>query len=70
MAKKENFIHILGQKIRVSVISFFGLPIFMLYWIGFQWTHFSIFQNIIILLISVLVFLMINGVNWTKWSRD
>lgn len=58
----------LSRRIGVSIVTFFGWVSFVLRWIGFYWSRFSPGQNNIILIVSFLIFIAINGVMWTGWA--
>ncbi len=57
-----------GWRVGVSVATVFGLLSFVLLYFGF-WAHlFTGFQTAVVLLVSVLVFIGINGATWAGWG--
>ena len=43
--------------------------VFLLFWLLVYADNFSIYQNIAVLIVSLLVLGGINGVMWNKWSH-
>ena len=58
----------LSRRIGVSIITSIGWLIFVLIRIGFYWSQFTPGQNIVVIVVSFLVFAAINGVMWTSWA--
>lgn len=51
-----------------SIIVPFGLMIFLVLWLFFYAVHFDIYQNIAIIIVSILVMVGILGVVWKSWG--
>ncbi len=59
-----------GWRIGASIISFFGLLIFVIIWLFFYADGYSIYQNLAILLVAILAFMGVNGAAWASiWMR-
>jgi hypothetical protein len=52
------------MKIIFSIVSTFVWLGFSLYWIAFLWSNYTGFQNIVLLMISFLVFCASNAILW------
>ena len=58
----------LALRVVVSIIVFFGLLIFAIIYVAFFASSFSLFQQIAVILIALLVATAILGVMWTTWG--
>ena len=58
----------LASRVIVSIIVFFGLLIFSIIYVAFFASSFSLFQQIAVILVALLVGIVILGVMWTSWS--
>lgn len=56
----------MGWRIGVSIFAFFGLLAFIILWLFFWADGFSVYQNIAIVIVSLLVFLAICGATWAS----
>lgn len=57
-------------RIVLSIVSFFGLIIFIILWLFFFATGFNVYQNIAMVIVAMLVFLAVMGASWaTMWMR-
>lgn len=60
----------MGWRISTSIVSFFGLLIFVIVWLFFFAEGYSVYQNLAILIVAFLAFIGINGATWaTMWTR-
>ncbi|HLB71030.1 MAG: hypothetical protein OIN88_11540 [Candidatus Methanoperedens sp.] len=57
-----------ASRVIVSIIVFFGLLIFSIIYVAFFASSFSLFQQIAVILVALLVGIVILGVMWTSWS--
>jgi hypothetical protein len=55
-------------RVSLSILAFFGWIIFLIIWLFFYAGNFSVYQNIAILIVSLLVFIAINGAAWASWG--
>ncbi len=67
--KGGSFIKMLGNKIATTIISSIGWLVFVVYWAAFEWSGYTFFQNLSILVISLLVVIGVVAVTWTRWGR-
>ncbi|HEY9246829.1 MAG TPA: hypothetical protein VIO11_08290 [Candidatus Methanoperedens sp.] len=58
----------LESRVIVSIIVFFGLLIFAIIYVAFIPTSLSLFQQIAIILVAILVATAILGVMWASWG--
>ena len=58
----------LALRVVVSIIVFFGLLIFAIIYVAFFASSFSLFQQVAIILVALLVATAILGVMWTIWG--
>ena len=58
----------LASRVIVSIIVFFGLLIFSIIYVAFFASSFSLFQQIAVILVALLVGIVILGVMWTSWG--
>jgi len=60
----------LGWRIALSIVSFFGLIVFIIVWLFFFATGFNVYQNLAIVISALLVFFALMGAAWaTMWMR-
>lgn len=65
-ARKTGF----GWRIALSIISFFGLLIFIILWLFFFAADFNVYQNIAVIIAGILAFMAIMGASWASmWMR-
>ena len=69
-AHEKEMWKIKGFKIRVwfSGVVAFVFFIFIIYWLWFQTSHFDLYQNIAICLVSFLIMGGLMGASWTPWG--
>jgi len=58
----------LGPRVAVSIIVFFGLLIFAIIYVAFFASSFSLFQQIAVILVALLVATAILGAMWASWG--
>ena len=58
----------LESKVVVSIIVFFGLLIFAIIYVPFFASSFSLFQQIAVIIVALLVGIAILGAMWSCWS--
>jgi hypothetical protein len=58
----------LGWRVAVSVVSVFGWLSFVLLYFGFWSTPFSVTQTVVLVIVSMLVFVAVNGATWASWG--
>lgn len=58
----------LASRVVVSILVFFGLLIFAIIYVAFFASSFSVFQQIAIILVALLVAIAILGVMWSSWG--
>ena len=58
----------LALRVVVSIIVFFGLLIFAIIYVAFFASSFSLFQQIAVILVAILVATAILGVMWVVWG--
>ncbi len=57
-----------GWRVAVSISTFFGWLSFVLLYFAF-WAHrFTGLQSAIVILVSLLVFIAVNGATWAPWG--
>ena len=58
----------LTSRVVVSIIVLFGLLIFAIIYVAFFASSFSLFQQIAVILVALLLATAILGVMWTSWG--
>jgi hypothetical protein len=58
----------MGPRVAVSIISVFGLAIFLLLYFAFWTGSFSWVQSLVLVVVAVLVFIAVNGALWASWG--
>lgn len=58
----------LAPRVVVSILVFFGLLIFAIIYVAFFAPSFSLFQQIAVILVALLVSVAILGAMWTSWG--
>jgi hypothetical protein len=58
----------MGPRVAVSIISVFGLAIFLLLYFAFWTGSFSWVQSLVLVVVALLVFLAVNGAVWAAWG--
>lgn len=58
----------MGSRVVVSIIIFFGLLIFAIIYVAFYASSFSLFQQIAVILVALLVATAILGAMWASWG--
>jgi uncharacterized RDD family membrane protein YckC len=58
----------LASRVVVSIIVFFGLLIFAIIYVAFFASSFSLFQQIAVILVALLVGIAILGAMWSCWG--
>ncbi|NJD54157.1 MAG: hypothetical protein FIB07_14985 [Candidatus Methanoperedens sp.] len=56
------------SKVVISIIVFFGLLIFAIIYVAFFASSFSLFQQIAVILVALLVATAILGAMWVSWG--
>jgi len=60
-------------RVSLSIIAFFSLIIFIILWLFFPATGFTVYQNLAIVFVSILIFFAIMGAVWVslgmRWFR-
>ena len=56
------------SRVVVSIIVLFGLLIFAIIYVAFFASSFSLFQQIAVILVALLLAIAILGVMWTSWG--
>jgi len=57
-----------GWRISLSIISGVGWLIFLIIWLFFYATDFNVYQNIAIIIVSILAIGGIMGATWAPWG--
>lgn len=55
-------------RVSLSIIVFFGWFIFLILWLMFYAGRFNIYQNIAVVLVSILVAMAILAASWASWG--
>ena len=55
-------------RVSLSIIVFFGWLVFLIIWLFFYAVDFTIYQNIAIVLASILVVMGTLGASWASWG--
>lgn len=55
-------------RIGVSIIMFFALVIFLIIWLFFYASSFDVYQNIAVIIASLLVFIGVMAASWVSWG--
>jgi uncharacterized RDD family membrane protein YckC len=58
----------LASRVVVSIIVFFGLLIFAIIYVAFFASSFSLFQQIAVIIVALLVGIAILGAMWSYWG--
>lgn len=58
----------LGIRVVLSIIIFFGLPIFAIIFVAFYAISFSLFQKIAVIIVAILATIAILGAMWASWG--
>jgi hypothetical protein len=58
----------LALRVVVSIIIFFGLLIFAILYVAFFTTSFSLFQQIAVIVVALLIATAILGAMWSIWG--
>lgn len=58
----------LRSRVALSIISFFGLLIFLIIWLAFYAGSYNAYQNLAVIIVSTLVFFAIMGSSWASWG--
>ena len=58
----------MGSRVSVSILSFFGLLSFVVVWFFFYADSYSLYQNIAVVIVALLLFLAVNGAVWAPWG--
>ncbi len=57
-----------GWRVAVSVVSVFGWLCFILLYFAFWANQFSGLQSAVLVIVSILVFIGMNGAAWASWG--
>ena len=57
-----------GWRVGTSIITFFGLISFVLVYLAFWANQFSGLQSAVVIIVSLLVFIGLNGAAWASWG--
>lgn len=66
--EKDDFEHPKGWKITLSIVASVGWLIFLILWLAFYADGYVVYQNIAIVLISILVLIVVLGTPWAVWG--
>ncbi|TAL47147.1 hypothetical protein EPN87_03715 [archaeon] len=55
-------------RVSLSIIVFFGWVIFIILWLLFYAGGFNVYQNIAVILVSILVGMAILAASWASWG--
>lgn len=58
----------MGWRISLSVLVFFGWLVFLVLWLFFYASDYTIYQNIAVVLASILTGMAILGASWASWG--
>jgi uncharacterized RDD family membrane protein YckC len=58
----------MASRVAVSIIVFFGLLIFAIIYAAFYASSFSLFQQIAVIVVALLVAIAILGAMWSSWG--
>jgi hypothetical protein len=58
----------MGWRVATSILTVFGLVSFLLVFIAFWSSRFTALQNVVLVLVSILVFIALNGAIWASWG--
>lgn len=64
MLKEPGF----RSRVTLSIITVFGWLIFLIVWLTFYAGIYNIYQNLAVIVVSVLVFLAVMGSSWASWG--
>ena len=64
----EDFPNPLGWRISLSIVMSIGWVIFLIVWLAFFAGEYTLYRNIAIILISILVLVLILGGSWAQWG--
>jgi hypothetical protein len=57
-----------GWRVVVSIAVFFGWLIFLIIWLFFYADEFSVYQNLAIVIVSIMVLAGISTAAWASWG--
>ena len=57
-----------GRNIAISVITLFGLLVFFIIWLFFYADSLTVFQNIAVLIVGLLIAIAIWAATWVSWG--
>jgi hypothetical protein len=57
-----------GWRVSLSIIVSIGWLVFLILWLFFYASDFTVYQNIAIILASILIMSAILGASWASWS--
>ncbi|HYK93484.1 MAG TPA: hypothetical protein VEY07_05520 [Thermoplasmata archaeon] len=60
--------HGMGWRVAVSICSVFGLVSFLLLYLAFWATNFNGAQSAVVVIVSILAFVALNGATWASWG--
>lgn len=55
-------------RVSLSIITFVGLVVFFILWLFFYAGQFTVYQNIAVLIVALLVFCGIMAAAWSSWG--
>lgn len=58
----------MGWRVGVSIVTFFGAMIALIVWLFFYAGSFSVYQNIAVIVVVLLVFIAVMGATWASWG--
>ena len=68
MPKEEMDMKGMGWRVSLSILVSLGWLAFLVIWLFFYAGDFSLYQNIAIFLVSVIVVVAIMGASWAPWG--
>ena len=57
-----------GWRVSLSIIVGIGWLVFLILWLFFYASAFTVYQNIAIILVSILIMSAILGASWASWG--
>jgi protein-S-isoprenylcysteine O-methyltransferase Ste14 len=58
----------MGWRVGVSIVTFFGSIIAVILWLFFYAGSFNVYQNIAVVVVTLLAFIALMGATWAPWG--
>lgn len=55
-------------RVSLSIIAFFAVIVFIVLWLFFYADVFTLYQNLAVLIASLLIFIAVMGASWAHWG--